>query len=555
MSSPLLGSIAFGSYLSAVKLGLFVVLFLISLPAIAWVGRDSRHVKTNHAMWLWIIFGAVALGSVLWLLIPLFAAGIMIYLLLVGAALVAYAAHRDSLVLEYDKVLTADNFKGLFARKGKKTAEKLDFHIYTANRNEVEPVMPKTADYIAWKLATDLLKDIMTRRVSELSLSLAGQSANIAYTIDGMSVPQPDRRREEAEILMKFMKNLADLDTNEVRKPQRGKFTIRKDNADMKYEVRTAGSTVGEQMTIVREEASQRKSLTELGLTTEQIVQLEPVRGLRKGLFIVSGPRSTGVTTTFYSLLRHHDAFLNSIVTIERRPAAELSQIVQNTYSLSDTGTASYAQKIQQVLRNDPDIFGVGDCSDEQTAALLVKAAKNKLVYVTVESPSIVHALGRWLRWVGTDKDSLLDVLAGMSCQKLLRDLCDECKEAYEPNKDLLKKFNIPTDKVQLLYRASEGKTDKKGRPIVCAKCQGMGFYGRTALFETVVFDEKLRQALKQCANIQEMAVQLRRAKMLYLQEQAIRRVVDGKTAINEVIREFSPSKPAGTGSQPQSKS
>ncbi len=555
MSSALLGSVALGSYLSVFKLALFVVLFVASLPALAWVGRDSRQVKTNHVMWLWIVFGAIALAAVLWLLIPIFAAGIVIYMLLVGAALGAYAAHRDSLVLEYERVLTADNIKGLFAKKTKGKPAQLDFHIYTANRNEVEPVAPKTPDYAAWKLSTDLLRDIMTRRVSELSFSPGGQSANIGYLIDGMSVPQPPRRREEADILMKYMKNLADLDVSEVRKPQRGKFTIRKDNTDIKYEVRTAGSTVGEQMTIVREEASQRKTLNELGLTTEQIVQLEPMRGLRKGLFIVSGPRGTGVTTTFYSLLRNHDAFLNSIVTIERRPAAELSQIVQNTYSLSDTGTASYAQKIQQVLRNDPDIFGVGDCSDEQTAALLVKAAKSKLVYVTVESPSIVHALGRWLRWVGADKDSLLDVLAGLSCQKLLRDLCDECKEAYEPNKDLLRKFNIPTDKVQLLYRASEGKTDKKGRPTVCGKCQGMGFYGRTALFETIVFDDKLRQAVKQCANIQEMAVQLRRAKMLYLQEQAIRRVVDGKTAINEVIREFSPSKPAAAGAQPQQRS
>lgn len=553
MLNPLLGSVALGSYISIVKLASFAILFLISLPAIAWVGRDSRHVKTNHIMWLTIVFGAVALGSVLWIVIPIYAAGLVIYLLLAGAAFIAYAAHRDSLVPEYEKVLTADNIKGLFAKKGKQKVEQLEFRIYTANRNEVEPIAPKTPDYAAWKMSTELLRDVLARRVSELSLSPAGQSVNISYLIDGMSVPQPARRRDEGELVMKFMKLLADLDTNEVRKPQKGKFTIRKDNTDIKYEVRTAGSTAGEQMTIVREEANQRKNLSDLGLTTDQIVQLQSLRDLRKGLFIVSGPRNTGVTTTFYSLLRQHDAFLNSIMTIERRPAAELNQIIQNVYSLSDTGTASYAQKIQQVLRNDPDIFGVGDCSDEQTALLLIKAAASKLAYVTVESPSVVHALGRWLKWAGAEKDSLLDVLAGMSCQKLLRDLCDECKEAYEPNKELLKKFNIPTDKVQLLYRASEGKTDKKGRPIVCPKCQGMGFYGRTALFETIVVDDKLRQALKQCSNIQEMAVQLRRAKMLYLQEQAIRRVVEGKTAINEVIREFSPPKPAaGTQGQPK---
>jgi type II secretory ATPase GspE/PulE/Tfp pilus assembly ATPase PilB-like protein len=551
MSSPLLAAVEFGSYLSIVKLVLFTVLFVASLPAIAWVGRDSVRVKTSHTLWLAIVFGSVALGTLLWLLIPLFAVGIGIYIVFVAAAVIGYVVHRDALVLEYDKLMTADNIKGLFARKGKQAVDQLDFRIYTANRNEVEPIQPKTPDYLSWRLTTDLLKDIMQRRVSEMSFTPAGQSWNTSYVIDGVSISQPQRRRDEMEVIMKFMKHLADLDIAEVRKPQKGKFTIRQDNKDMKYEVRTAGSTVGEQMTIVREEATQRKGFGELGLAPDQIIQLDSIKA---GLFIVCGPRNTGVTTTFYSLLRQHDAFLNTVMAVEKRPAAELNQISQVVYSLSDTGTASFAQKIQHVLRSDPDIIGVGDCSDEQTAALLIKAAKTKLVYVTVESPSIMHALGRWLKWVAAEKESFIDVLAGMACQRLLRDLCDQCKEAYEPNKDLLKKFNIPTDKVQLLYRAGEPKTDKKGRPVVCTKCQGMGFYGRTALFETIVFDEKLREALKQCSSVQEMAVQLRRAKMLYLQEQAIRRVVEGKTAINEVIREFTPSKPASAGPQTEAK-
>lgn len=554
MSSPLLAVIEFGSYLSIVKLAAFVVLFVISLPAVAWVGRDSVQVKTSHSLWLAIALGAVGLGAILWLLIPLFIAGIVIYILLVGAAIIGYGFHRDSLVNEYDKVMTADGIKSLFSRKGEVKAEAIDFTIYTANRNEVEPVAPKTPDYLGWKLTTDLIREILTRRVSDLSFVPAGQSWNLSYTIDGLAIAQPQRRREEAELIMKFFKHLADLDLAEIRKPQTGKFTVRKDKSDIKYSVRTAGSTVGEQMTIIREEATQRKGLGELGLTQEQITQLEPLRELRHGLVLVAGQRNTGVTTTFYSLLRRHDAFLNSVMTVEKRPAAELNQITQTIYSLSDTGTASYSQKIGQILRSDPDIVGIGDCSDEQTAVMLVKAAQEKLVYVTLESPSIVHALGKMLKWVGNDKDAMIDVLAGMTCQKLLRDLCDACKEAYEPNKELLKKFNIPADRVQLLYRAGEPKADKKGRPIVCEKCQGMGFYGRSALFETVVVDEKLRQALKQCANIQEMAVQLRRAKMLYLQEQAIRRVIEGKTAINEVIREFTPPKPAGPGQPTEAK-
>ena len=101
-----------------------------------------------------------------------------------------------------------------------------------------------------------------------------------------------------------------------------------------------------------------------------------------------------------------------------------------------------------------------------------------------------------------------------------------------------------------MLYRPGEIEYDKHGKPIVCEKCQGTGFYGRTAIYETVVLTDELRAVIREAKSVQEIASQFRRAGMLYLQEQAIKKVAQGITSINEVIRMFSPkTKPSKTAS------
>ena len=115
--------------------------------------------------------------------------------------------------------------------------------------------------------------------------------------------------------------------------------------------------------------------------------------------------------------------------------------------------------------------------------------------------------------------------------------LCESCREPYEPNKDLLRKHNIPADKIKGFFRPGEITYTKHGKPIVCPNCQSTGFHGRAAIFEMVILDDEIKQLLKQVKSSAEIGTILRRAKMLYLQEQAIRKVAEGVTSINEVIR------------------
>jgi len=544
MPALLLASLQYGSYISIIKFLSFLALFLLWLPIVNWVYRDTQAVGTRKTFWTTIVFFAGAVTAVVWLLMPLFVIGILLYLIAVAATSIVYTMHRDSKVTPFERVLTIDHIKSVIARdKVQAALAHSGTTFVTANDNEVPLPERKTPEFFGYKVATEIFQDALWRRTSDISFSPSTEGYNIVYRIDGVASKQPSRTREEIEYFIRFTKHLADLDVNERRKPQKGKFKIQKDSDNIDWEVTTAGSTSGEQIQLRRSEQYSLMKFEDLGLSGEQVEQLGRLKTEKRGVFIVSGPKQTGVTTTFYALLRSHDPFLYNINTLEKRPSADLSNITQDIYSLSDTGTTTYAQRLQSVLRLDPDILGVADCDEQQTALVITEAAKkDKLVYVALEASNVMTALTKWLKLVG-DKNLVADTLFGISNQRLLRRICDKCKEAYEPNKEILKKFNIPAEKIKIFYRPVGTTPGKRGKPVQCEHCQGTGFFGRKAVFETIIINKDLRKAIKLAKTMPEIGTAFRRARMLYMQEQAIRNVADGTTSINEVIREFSTGK------------
>jgi type II secretory ATPase GspE/PulE/Tfp pilus assembly ATPase PilB-like protein len=130
----------------------------------------------------------------------------------------------------------------------------------------------------------------------------------------------------------------------------------------------------------------------------------------------------------------------------------------------------------------------------------------------------------------------------GVSSQRLLRILCEQCKQAYEPNKELLRKFNVPAEKAKVFYRAGKVQYDKRGKSLTCENCQGTGFVGRMGVFETIIINDELKNVIRQSSSLAEISTQFRRAKMIYLQDQALKRVIAGTTAIDEMVRVLSTS-------------
>ena len=543
MQMNVMAEIEYGGYVALYKLLLVLAFFLVWLPLVNWVYADAQAVKSDRRFWTMVIAAAGAVAIWLWLLIPFFWIGFLIYLILVGSVAMSYVMHRNGRVAEFEKVLTADHLRSLLinpTKKVSKSSRGLTF--ITANKNEVPLPDSKSPDAEAFQILCEIIDDAVWRRVSQILLTPQKDNYAVVYEIDGVASSQGERSKEEVDLLARYLKQLADLDVEEKRKPQTGSFSTQKDNDWKKkiaWEVQTAGSTAGEQIRIVKAEDYTSRKLSELGLNENQFESIRSLRDCKGGMVLLSGPAKSGVTSTLYAMLGNHDPFLNNVVTLERKIAVELPSITQNEYTLSDTGTTTFSRKLQSLLRRGPDIVGVSECDEEVAAKLCCSAAKDgKVVYATLAANSVIETVDKFLKLVG-DKNIAADALEAVINQRLVRMLCPDCRQAYKPNPALFKKFNIPADQVDMFYRPGEIEYDKHGKPIVCEKCQGTGFYGRTGLFETIRITDELRQAIRSSNSIQEIGSAFRKAGMLYMQEQSIKKVTVGSTSINEVIRNF----------------
>lgn len=543
MPELLLISVGYGSYISIIKFVIFLLLFFLWLPLISWIHEDAKVTGLNTVMWTSIVLTVTVFTTILWLVIPVFIVGMLLYVIAVGIASLSYISHRNSAVLEFERVLTAEHIKSLFSSGGSKKLESLkDFSFITANNNEIPMPRPKTPDFFGYRIAYDVFTDATWRRAEKILFSPDRENYSVTYYIDGAGLKQPSMSREQMEYFVPFIKSLADLDIKEKRKPQKSTFSIFRENKSTEWEIVTAGSTAGEQIQFKQRTKWDITGLADIGLTDEQQIELEKIQSSGKGLYIVTGPAKSGVTTTFYALLRNHDAFLNSISVLEKQSAMELPNITQETFTLSDSGTSKYSTRLQSIVRMGPDIVGTADCEDGDTAQVACQAAKDgRIVYVTMEAENVIQAISKWIKMVG-DKNKAIESLIGVSNQRLIRQLCSECKQGYRPNQELLRKFNLPAEKAKVLYRPGKVVYDKHGKETICENCQGTGFVGRTGIFETVTISGQLREGIKQAKSMQDIGTQFRQAKMLYLQEQALKKVISGTTAVNEMIRIFSKS-------------
>lgn len=545
MPEAILGNIEFTGYISIVKLVIFLVLFFPWIKLFGWVYDDAKTIGTNETLWAGVVLAAGAFGALLWLLIPMpFIVGMLLYIICVAAALLIYIMDRNALVSEYDKILTPEHIKGFFANHEKQMSDLEDMGFISANDNEIPVPEPRSSEFSGFKVAYDLFKDVLYRRATNLVMMPRQQHYSVSYVVDGATLSQADIPRERAEKMLDFLKQLASLEIDEKRKPQKGNFRLKQDKGSSQWELRTAGSTAGEQIKIKLVTQDTAMRLSEINLTAQQYEQLNAFGDMNSGLFLISGTPQSGVSTTFYAMIRQHDAFINSISTLEYNPTTELPNVTQELFSLSDSSTTTYAEKLMGIIRMAPNVLGVVDVKDAETARAACLAVKEgAIVYATVEADSVSSAVGKFIRLVG-DKRQVVEAMVGASNQRLFRKLCPECKQAYEANKDLLRKFNIPPGKIKALYRAGKVHVDKRGKATPCETCHEIGFFGRTCVFETIMLNNELKKGILQAKSIQDIATQFRKSKMKFLQEQMLEKVLDGTTSINELIRIFSGSSP-----------
>ena len=464
-------------------------------------------------------------------------------MLLAGGAMTAYIVHRNGRLAPSARVLTLGHAKRIISRghDSKRPRDKGQrVQIVDHNGDFVE--LPSDADEaLAFQALQDFLFDLLRRRASEVDLVAGKEKYRQMFKVDGVATEKPEGLAPEVgERIFRFVKRIAGLDIEEIRKPQKGKIEVSllsHEGGVGDTEVHSSGTTAGERLRLKFHTDNRLYRIPELGLADARSEELKKILEKPTGLFLMSAPTQHGLTTTQYAILRSHDAYINNIHSLERRPLAEVDNITQQRFDGANTDV-NYARMLQTVLRREPNMVMIGECEDRDTACVALRAAADgRKIYLGINGKDCFEVLGKYLAFVG-DNALVAKALLGVMSQRLVRTLCSECREAFEPDTATLKKLNLPADKIERFYRApSEPKTDRRGRPIECMQCQGTGFVGRTGIYELLVVDEPVAKLIAMGAATNRIKSQCRKRRMYYLQEEALLKVIDGTTSMDEILR------------------
>ena len=531
---------ASGGYLATWRIVVFTVLFFLWAWVGQWMDTDTAIVHTKRSFWNSLYVGAGVGALLLWFLLPtdIFAVQLLFFLVIWLTITIVYVLHRNARVSKQERILTPEHLRFVFSREEQRQASKLRLVFISANNNELPLPRRDEGEYMGYVVAEELIHDIWLRRASRAKFVVRGENYVSQYVIDGVATKGNEQPREEGESAINYLKAVAGLDVKDRRRPQAGRFWIITEGGN-KAELRlgTAGSTLGEQMTVDRIEEAQTLKLDALGFNSDQLAQMKQIIQGDPGLVLVSGPAGSGVTTSLYGIVRHHDAFIQNINSVETEALYEIDNITQNIVQKSNDPKGA-ARQLQSVLRSDPDVVMAGFCDSKDMAQVATQAVLGgKRIYVAMAAANIFECIRAWLE-MANNSERAAKTLAAVTCQRLVRILCPECRQAYTPDAALLKRLNLPAAKIRQFYRPpTEFEYDKRGKPILCPHCQGTGYYGRTAVFETLFITDVLRDLIRKNAPVNTLRAQARKDRMLYLQEQALRKVIEGTTSIQEVLR------------------
>ena len=522
-----------GGYLSITKILIMIAMSAPWLVAAPWIHRDSKLVRAPAGVWGSAAMAVGGIAMAIWLILPYFVAGFLLYALSVSALLVSYLAYRNGRVTEESKI----GFGGLFSHKAEKSSEKplTKLRIYDGTGNIVNPPREDSDEKLihAYNLTQNLLYEMIWRRASNAELAPTGQQTQLRFVIDGVAIKRPFLSLGESEAIVQYLKPIGGMNIDERRRPQKGRISVDNVGTQVDIVLACAGTTNGQRMDLRVVKEFVQTNLDDLGMGEQMLARLREINQTPNGLFIVSGRPGSGVTSTLFSLLREHDAFIKQLATLESSASIDLENITHHSYG----DPANLSKELATVIRRDPDVIMVDRCPDAETASLIHRAAQSKSVLLGMHANDSFTALAKWVKACGSPAPAM-ENLRGVVCQILMRLLCPECREPYRPDPQLLAKANIPGENIKVFYRPpSQPLTDDKGNVYICPKCQGSGYFGRTAVFELLDITDDLRQLVVSGASLAQIRAAARKRKMLYLQEQALRQVISGQTSIQEVIR------------------
>jgi len=374
------------------------------------------------------------------------------------------------------------------------------------------------------QLVNLLVEEALKMRASDIHIEPYEKTLRVRYRIDGAlrEMSTPPKKMQNA--IISRIKILSQLNIAERRLPQDGRFKIRKDNRNIDFRVSIIPTVFGEKVVMrILDQGALMLDMTDLGFDESELKIFEKYIRRPYGMVLITGPTGSGKSTTLYSALSTINDPKKNINTIEDPVEYQLKGI--NQVQVKPEIGLNFADGLRSFLRQDPDIIMVGEIRDLETAEIAIRAAlTGHLVLSTLhtnDAPSTINRLAN----MGIESYLVTASLLMVVAQRLVRKICDRCKEEFKPTEEMLQSFSLTGDKKYKFYR---------GRG--CDRCSGSGYRGRIAIYEVMDITDDLRALILRGASNVEIKKYAIEHNMRTLRMSGIQKVIQGVTTFDEIL-------------------
>ncbi len=538
-----------GYYMSFMKIISCWLVFLIWVRTADWVNRDCQEMKLPFFRWNPIVFGPFVTAFVLLWLIPSFWLGFPLLLIALIAPVTSYVVVRNGQVTNDRRVFTREHIRYWLSVKLAVIGIKIEAK--APDPHEVGPPArliargaanerQDSANLLAARQtpgvlsAREILADALSYRASAVMLDYTQQGVGVRLMIDGVWLNRPRLEREQGDPALESLKTLCGLKPQDRQSRQTGTFGVDYEAVEYSGTLTSQGTKTGERVMIqLIDEKIRFETLDDLGMRPKIQEQLAKMLATKKGIMLMSAIPGGGLRSTADIALRHTDRLLREFMAVEEE--TNRYQPVENcpvtTYKASDG--QSPADILTKVFRQQPDVVVIRDLVNAETVQMLChEVAENRFFISTVRAKDCAEALMRIVA-MGVPAAEFAVAAAGVMSQRLVRKLCDNCKEAYVPTPQVLQQLGIPEGKVPAFHRPPQQVDEKE----ICQECSGIGYKGRTAIFELLSVGQNVRQVLAGGGTLDLLRKAARKDGMRSLQEEGILMVAKGITSLPELMR------------------
>lgn len=439
---------------------------------------------------------------------------------------------------------------------GEVALPQVDFKPKASDKQAEQGIMIACRGIEQFPVANTLMAQALVARADQILLDYSQQGVTVRFRVDGLWESMPAMDRPTGDGVLVILKKLCSLNPTDRRNRQSGKLPVAMKGVDWIVNFVSQGIPTGERVLMRIEPKKQvLNNLGDLGMREKMQEQYKALINSDDAMFVFSGVPGHGLPTTWRVGLESADRFVRDFHSIEdvKLDDPELINIGKHTFDSAAGETPMTV--LTSLLLKQPDALILPDLFNAQVVKLICEevSEEHRYAITRVVAPSAIEGMLKLMATFPASAKSLVKITCGVLNQRIVRRLCTDCRQPFQPSPQLLQKLGIPAGRVQSLYQPfipppPEQRVDANGKPLeieICKKCNGRGYHGRAAVFELLTLNDEVRQAFLTKPSLSSVLPVARKHGFLTLQEEGVLAVATGLTSLQELQRVLSPPKSA----------